>query len=83
MTAVTVYSKPACVQCDSTKRWLDKYGVEYETRDVTVNPDDLAAIKALGYRQAPVVVVSRPETHVDVHWSGFNPAKLAEHTGGR
>lgn len=77
--AITVYTKPGCVQCRSTERWLDKKGVEYEDIDITKSPDDLQAVLALGYKAAPVVVVSRPETHEDVHWYGFNPYMLAEH----
>src|SRR5690606_35206648 len=31
---VTVYSKPACVQCDATYRALDKKGIEYTVVDI-------------------------------------------------
>lgn len=76
---ITVYSKPLCVQCDATRRALDKAGIAYELVDVTEDPDALARIKALGYFQAPVVVAG------DDHWSGFRPEKLktlaGTHTG--
>ena len=32
---VTVYSKPACVQCNATYKALDKQGIAYETVDIT------------------------------------------------
>ena len=32
---VTVYSKPACVQCDATYRALDKHGIAYDVVDLT------------------------------------------------
>lgn len=67
---ITVYSKPLCVQCDATKRALNKAGIRYEVVDVTENPDALAKIKALGYAQAPVVITS------DDHWSGFRPDRI-------
>ena len=67
---ITVYSKPLCVQCDATKRALNKAGIRYEIVDVTENPDALAKIKALGYGQAPVVIAD------DDHWSGFRPARI-------
>ena len=35
---VTVYSKPMCVQCDATKRALDKAGLPYDTVDITEDP---------------------------------------------
>ena len=67
---ITVYSKPLCVQCDATKRALNKAGIRYEAVDVTENPDALAKIKALGYAQAPVVITD------DDHWSGFRPDRI-------
>lgn len=70
--AVTVYSKPQCVQCDATKRSLRKAGIEFTEVDVTVTPDALAYIsEELGYIQAPVVVVE--DGTGEDHWSGFRP----------
>ena len=69
--AITVYSKPACVQCTATYRALDKQGIEYEIFDVSVDDKALETVKALGYLQAPVVVTG------DDHWSGFRPDKIA------
>lgn len=71
---VTLYSKPACVQCDATKRRLDKLGVPYLIADVTENPSDLARIIEWGYQQVPVVEVQH-NGKVE-HWSGFRPDKL-------
>ena len=36
---VTVYTKPACVQCDATYKALDKRGVAYAVVDVTTDPE--------------------------------------------
>lgn len=66
-TTVTVYTKPACVQCTATKRALDKSGVAYTLVDITTDPDARDHVIALGYRQAPVVVAG------NTHWSGFRP----------
>ena len=68
---VTVYTKPACVQCNATYRALDKKGIEYQSVDVTQDPEALARLKAMGYLQAPVVVADGD------HWSGFRPDKIA------
>lgn len=68
--AITVYSKPMCVQCDATKRALKKGGLAYSEVDVTEDADALELIKGMGYMQAPVVV-----TDAD-HWSGFRPDKI-------
>lgn len=71
---VTVYSKPACVQCNSTYRKMDKEGVVYQSVDVTQDKEALEKITNLGYQQVPVVVAG------DEHWSGFKPDKIKELT---
>lgn len=70
--AITVYSKPSCVQCNATYRALDAKGIEYEVTDVSQDTDALEQVKSLGYLQAPVVVAG------DDHWSGFRPDKIDE-----
>nr|WP_225752453.1 glutaredoxin-like protein NrdH [Pseudoclavibacter sp. Marseille-Q3772] len=70
--AISVYSKPSCVQCTATYRALDKQGLEYEVFDVSADEKALAAVKELGYLQAPVVVTDSD------HWSGFRPDKINE-----
>ena len=67
---VTVYTKPACVQCNATYKALDKAGVAYEVVDITENPDAREYVMALGYLAAPVVVAG------DDHWSGFRPDRI-------
>lgn len=69
---VTVYTKPACVQCNATYRALDKKGIAYSSVDITEDADALERLKALGYQQAPVV--DSPTGS----WSGFNPGKIEE-----
>jgi glutaredoxin-like protein NrdH len=71
MSRITVYTKPACVQCDATFRALDKAGLSYETIDVTQNPDAREYVMSLGYLAMPVVHLSPTE-----HWSGFRPDRL-------
>ncbi|MGP5220682.1 glutaredoxin-like protein NrdH [Arthrobacter rhombi] len=73
MKTVTVYSKPACVQCNATYRALDKNGINYRKVDVTQDDEALERIRALGYMQAPVVLTSDND-----HWSGFRPDKIDE-----
>jgi glutaredoxin-like protein NrdH len=67
---VTVYTKPACVQCDATKRTLDKLGVPYEAIDVTINQDAFDMLVEKGFKAMPVVNAG------DEWWSGFNPEKI-------
>lgn len=69
--SITVYSKPACVQCDATYRALDKRGLEYTIVDISQDAEALEMVRGLGYLQAPVVVAG------DTHWSGFRPDQIA------
>lgn len=64
---ITVYSKPACVQCTATYRALDKLGLDYEVVDLAEDEQALLDLMARGYQQAPVVVDGE-----DV-WTGFRP----------
>ena len=52
---VTVYTKPACVQCNATYRALDKKGIAYEVVDMSQDPAALERVRALGFMQAPVL----------------------------
>jgi glutaredoxin-like protein NrdH len=69
--SITVYSKPACVQCDATYRALDKRGIEYTIVDISADAEALEMVRGLGYLQAPVVVAGND------HWSGFRPDQIA------
>jgi glutaredoxin-like protein NrdH len=68
--SITVYTKPACVQCNATYKALDKQGIAYETVDISLDSDARDYVMALGYLQAPVVVAG------DEHWSGFRPDRI-------
>jgi glutaredoxin-like protein NrdH len=67
---ITVYTKPACVQCNATYKALDKQGVAYDVVDITADPEARDYVMALGYLQAPVVVAGSE------HWSGFRPDRI-------
>ena len=69
--SVTVYTLPSCVQCESTKRVLDRNNVEYAVVDLSMDENAYDMVKALGYQAAPVVIAG------DDHWSGFRPDKLS------
>lgn len=67
---ITVYSKPACVQCTATYRALDRAGIAYDVVDISDDTDARDYIMALGYLQVPVVVAG------ELHWSGFRPDRI-------
>ena len=60
MLGVTVYTKPACVQCSATERALNKHHISYQAIDVSTDEDGREFILALGYLQAPVVAGQDP-----------------------
>lgn len=68
--SVTVYTKPNCVQCDATKRHLNKLGIEYNTVDITVDLEAFDMIVEKGFKAAPVVIAD------DSAWAGYQPDKL-------
>jgi len=77
---ITVYTKDECVQCDRTKKWLDKHDVSYKTINMDESPADLEAVKALGFLTAPVVIVSTGDPETELMWGGFIPDNLKKYT---
>lgn len=79
MTAplVTVYTKTPCVQCDLTKAWLNGRGIPHTLAELAEDRH-VEFVKALGYLQAPVVLIETVDGG-QVHWSGFRPDLLGEH----
>jgi glutaredoxin-like protein NrdH len=73
MSPITVYTKPACMQCTATFKALDNSGVDYRKIDVTQNADAREYVMSLGYLALPVVYLSPTE-----HWSGFRPDRLRQ-----
>lgn len=69
--SITVYSKPACVQCTATTRALDRKGLSYRVVDISEDAEAYARVTALGYRQVPVVVAG------EAHWAGFRPDMIS------
>ena len=67
---ITVYTKPACVQCHATYKALDKQGLDYRVVDISTDEAARDYVMSLGYLQAPVVVAG------DTHWSGFRPDRI-------
>ena len=68
--SITVYSKPACVQCNATYRALDKAGLDYTIVDISMDPSARDYVMSLGHMQAPVVVAGGD------HWSGYRPDRI-------
>jgi len=70
MVDVVVYTTPACSQCFSTKRMMDKKGIQYREVDLSKDLEKLEELRAKGHSQAPIV-----ETDIKM-WSGFRFDKI-------
>jgi len=68
---IIIYTKDHCVQCTATKNALDRQGLTYQLVNLDSQPEAADSLKALGYRQVPVVMAGND------HWSGFRPDKIA------
>lgn len=64
---VQLYTLPACVQCDATKRMMKRNLIEFEEIALQDDPQALEMIRGMGYTAAPVVMAG------ESHWSGFRP----------
>lgn len=67
---VTVYTLPACVQCDTTKRFLKTNFIEFQEINLAEDPEAHKKVTEWGFSQAPVVEAG------DERWSGFRLEKL-------
>jgi glutaredoxin-like protein NrdH len=72
MKEITVYTLPSCVQCDSTKRFLNKNLIEYKEINLSQDNNSMDFVRSLGYTAAPIVVSGEDS------WSGFRMDKLNE-----
>lgn len=71
MKQVTVYSKPNCMQCEFTKKFLFDNNIEYTAIDVYEDEQALNHIKELGFQSLPVVEIEGEEP-----FYGFRPERL-------
>ena len=77
---ITVHTTPACPQCITTKRFLDRRQAQYVTVDLAANETARTYVMdTLGHKSAPVVVIQDEDGNVMDHWSGFHPDLLAKY----
>jgi glutaredoxin-like protein NrdH len=69
---ITVYTKPNCVQCHTTKTYLDKHNFGYSTVDITKDQEAYEKVVGLGFSSVPVVITDTDS------WSGFRVSKLEQ-----
>lgn len=76
MSKVTVFSKPHCVQCNATKRALDKASVAHVVIDVSESVAAFDYLSDKGHSQMPVVEVFDNDGELVDSWTGFDPEKI-------
>ncbi|MCT4708558.1 glutaredoxin-like protein NrdH [Enterobacteriaceae bacterium H11S18] len=64
---ITIYTRNDCVQCHATKRAIESRGFAFELVNLDQQPEAADDLRAMGYRQLPVVVTDQES------WSGFRP----------
>ena len=69
---ITIYSKPNCMACNFTKKYLTDKGAEFKEINVFEDADALAMLRDKGFSQMPVVDVNG-EFH-----TGFRPDVLSK-----
>ena len=67
---VTVYTTPACVQCQQTKKMMDRLGIHYDSIDLSQHPEQLEQFRQDGMTQAPIVIAG------EARWTGFRLEKI-------
>lgn len=69
----TIYTKPMCRDCDSTKTLMRANGVVFTEIDITQDAEALQLVRDFyGFSAAPVVVTAEDA------WSGYQPDKIKE-----
>ncbi|AGY81814.1 MULTISPECIES: glutaredoxin-like protein NrdH [Carnobacterium] len=68
---IIVYSKPNCMQCNFTKKYLEDKGISYEVKDIFESEEALNEVKELGFSSVPVISIEGHEA-----FNGFRPDLL-------
>ena len=70
---VTIYTKPACMQCNATHRAVDKAGIDYTTVDTTVDITEAPTPASISSPSA----TSKPPSSSQVTSTGPDIARTA------
>lgn len=72
MAKVIIYTQNGCGPCLQEKAWLSENGVEFEERNISLNPDFVDDLLNAGARSTPVTFVD------DEMVIGFDREKLSK-----
>lgn len=68
---IKVYSKPNCMQCEFTKKFLKENGLQFEVRDVTESEKFKEEAFETGFTSLPIVIADGHKP-----FAGFRPDML-------
>lgn len=72
MPQITVYSKPACVQCKATKKKLQELNYDFSVVDISEDDEARQRLSEAGFVSAPVV-----EVDGEMKFAGYRPDQLS------
>lgn len=76
---ITLYTTPDNLESKTSKMFLDKKNINYEEVSLTEDYDAYElVIKKLGYKKAPVIVITNDEGKIVDSWSGFSPINIGK-----
>lgn len=70
---IIVYSRPDCMPCKFTKKFLTENNIPFKNVDVSEEPEALELLKQHGFFKLPVVAQNKS---FDFAFCGFQPDKL-------
>lgn len=73
---IQVFAKEDCLQCEATKIVLEDLGVSFTIIDIDRDRNALEQVRKMGFREAPVVIVTNESGDIIDRWSGFQLEKL-------
>ena len=71
MNELTLYSKPACPQCDQAKRFLSTNNIPFTVVDITQNTASREFIMTQGHKSVPQIYLNA-ELFVEDGWTGLS-----------
>ena len=69
---VVLYHSPACQPCHQALAYLEESGIAFVSKDITVNPDYIQELIALGSQGTPTLLID------DQVLIGWDPRRFRE-----
>lgn len=72
MPKIKIFSSNTCSNCIAAKEYFKEKGLEYEERNVSIDPEAKKELISMGYMGVPIIFID------DEVIQGFNRSKLEE-----